>query len=141
MQNTAIRGLVTRDSLWERRENLDQLGFVNAKVSSPYSHPTRPPSPEPTDLGFLLSADTPQSGLANGPEWAALKIHRAPTVGDCRRGATPLTVAGWFNSGAWGRLKAARPDTAQVNLPPSSSFMNGVGGGYAVNLNKESPWG
>lgn len=26
--------------------------------------------------GFLLSAFTPQSGLANGPKWAALKKHR-----------------------------------------------------------------
>lgn len=141
MYISAIHGLVTRDSCSERRKNLDQLGFVNARESGRTPLFMRPPSLKPTDLGFLLSAGTPQSGLANGPEWAALKIHRAPTVGDCRRGAIPVTVAGWFNSGAWGRLKAARPDTAQVNLPPSTSFRNGVGGGFAVNLNKGLVWG
>lgn len=78
-------GLVSRISLTERRENLDQLGFVNAEVSSRYSHFTRPPSPKPTVLGFLLSADTPQSGLANGPTWAALKKHRTPRKGKPKR--------------------------------------------------------
>ena len=76
MKNVDMCGLVSRISLTERRENLDQLGFVNAGVSSRYSHFMRPPSPKPTVLGFLLSADTPQSGLANGPTWAALKKHR-----------------------------------------------------------------
>ena len=51
--------------------------------------------------------------------------NRAPTVGDGRRGATPLTVAGGFNSGAWGRLKGARPDTAKVNQPFSTQWGRG----------------
>lgn len=67
MYISAIHGLVTRDSCSERRKNLDQLGFVNARESGRTPLFMRPPSPKPTDLGFLLSAGTPQSGLANGP--------------------------------------------------------------------------
>lgn len=137
MHNAFIHGLVTRDSS-DRRMPLKPLRCAGlyktegACVSSP--EVVTKPSPYTLEAFCLAITNTPQSGLANGPEWAALKIHRAPTVGDCLRGAIPVTVAGWFNSGAWGRLKAARPDTAQVNLPPSTSFRNGVGGGFAVNL-------
>lgn len=61
-------------------------------------------------------------------------------IGILRRGATPLTVQGGFNSRAWGRLKAARRDTAQVT-PISYFTVSGVGGGFAVTLRRHRVFG
>lgn len=54
MQNTAIHGLVTRDSVHERRENPAKQASSMLRGSGVYPPLIRPPSPEPSSQGFLL---------------------------------------------------------------------------------------
>lgn len=90
-------------------------------------------------MGFLLSSRlTRQGASANGPAWAAPSYTEGrDSQTGLSQGCNSHTEAAWFNSGGWGRLKAARPDTAQVNHPTLCS-LNGVGGGFAVNLSRLS---
>lgn len=57
------------------------------------------------DLAFFVSvSDNPQSGLANGPKWAALKKHCLPHPANQKR---PALAGGW--AGCHNRLTANGP--------------------------------
>lgn len=110
---------------------------VGSDKSKPFTHASSPL------LGFLQGAVVSgffafygirQGALADGLHGLNPRNTEAPNYvrGTWPRGATPSTWPGGFNSRAWGRLKAARRDTAQVNLPLFTPY--GVGGGFAVNL-------
>ena len=83
MQNTPITRLVTGFSRVERRlEQPARAGFVKAVGSglSPFLRAAT--KPKASLAGFFMGGrNTPQSGLANGPTWAALKKHRTPRKG------------------------------------------------------------
>ena len=79
MYNSLIRGVVNRDSS-DRRippKPLRCAGLYKTEGAC-VSSPEVATKPSPYTLGaFCLEiTNTPQSGLANGPEWAALKKHR-----------------------------------------------------------------
>lgn len=79
LSNIHICGLVTRGSS-NRRMPLKPLRCAGlyktdgACVSSP--EVVTKPSPYTSGAFCLVITQTPQSGLANGPKWAALKKHR-----------------------------------------------------------------
>lgn len=54
MQNTANHGLVTRDSVHERRENPAKQASSMLGESGVHPSSTRPPSLKPSSQGFLL---------------------------------------------------------------------------------------
>jgi len=86
--NTRIYGLVTRSSS-DKRMPLKPLRCAGlyktegARVSGP--EVVTKPSPYTSGAFCLAITQTPQSGLANGPKWAALKKHRLPRKGKLER--------------------------------------------------------
>lgn len=78
MQNTPITRLVTGFSLMERRiKQPARAGFVKAVGIEPSLALRAATKPKASLAGFFMGGrNTPQSGLANGPTWAALKKHR-----------------------------------------------------------------
>ena len=87
MKNIAITRLVIGFSWTQRRlEQPAGAGFVNAVGSgvSPFLHAATKPKASPAGF-FMGGRKTPQSGLAHGPTWAALKKHRAPRNGKLKR--------------------------------------------------------
>lgn len=87
-------------------------------------------------MGFVLSGPLTRTPHVVGACMGCLEenTERRDSLTGLPWGCNSHTEAAGFNSGGWGRLKAARPDTAQVNLPLFTLFCNGVGGGFAVNL-------
>lgn len=87
MSNIHIYGLVTRGSpIQTNRKPFQASGLVITEVAGyrPFLRwsPARVRSPE---RAFAFDLHTPQSGLANGPTWAALKKHRMPRKGELKR--------------------------------------------------------
>ena len=85
---THIYGLVTRSSSDKRSRSkpLRCAGLYKTEgacVSSP--EVVTKPSPYTLGAFCLAITKTPQSGLANGPTWAALKKHRMPRKGELKR--------------------------------------------------------
>lgn len=88
--NLSICGLVNRSSSVKRMplKPLRCAGLYKTEGAC-HSSPEVATKPSPYSLGAFCLAitKTPQSGLANGPTWAALKKHRLRNTPELRRTA------------------------------------------------------